>query len=112
MERLSELKPRLRVSSPARRGEVVEVRTLVSHPMETGYRRDTVGARIPRNVLTALVCTYGDREVFRVHLHPAIAANPYIAFSLRAERSGSVHARWEKDGVVLAETSAMLEVTE
>jgi len=106
------LKPRLKVESPAQRGDVVEVRTLVSHPMETGYRRALDGARISRDVLTTMVCTYLGEEVFRAHLHPAIAANPYIAFQLRAASSGPVHVRWEKDGAIVAEATGVLEVTE
>ena len=109
---MDELKPRLRVPATAKRGDIVEIRTLVSHPMETGYRRDTAGKPLPRDTLTALSCTYGDEEVFRAELHPAIAANPYIAFTLRAERSGLVKVTWEKDSVVVAEASAALEVVE
>jgi sulfur-oxidizing protein SoxZ len=109
---VDELKPRLRVPATAKRGDIVEIRTLVSHPMETGYRRDTAGKALPRDTLTALSCTYGDEEVFRAELHPAIAANPYIAFTLRADRSGPVNVAWEKDSVVVAEASAPLEVVE
>ena len=58
----------------ARRGEIIEIKTLISHPMETGYRRSQLGTRIPRDIIRLFVCTYNGAEVFRAALHPAIAA--------------------------------------
>jgi sulfur-oxidizing protein SoxZ len=110
MDRLTALQPRVRVPATARAGEIVEVRTLVSHPMETGFRRDEQGARVPRDILTHLVCEYAGREVFRAELQPAISANPYVAFHFRATVSGAVTVRWEVDGTVVAERTETIEV--
>ena len=74
----------------AKRGEIVEIKTLISHPMETGYRRTQTGARIPRDIVRLFVCTYNGTEVFRADLHPAIAANPFITFSTVATESGTL----------------------
>ena len=63
------------VPARARRGEIVEIKTLVSHVMETGYRRTQVGGTIPRDIIRLFVCTYNGAEVFRAELHPAISAN-------------------------------------
>ena len=88
------LKTRIAVPERAVRGEVITIKTLVSHPMETGFRRDALGSSIPRNILTEFECLLDGERVFRADLHPAIAANPFMAFRLRAERSGTLSFRW------------------
>ncbi len=68
-----------------RRGEAFEVKTLVAHPMETGHRVDSEGKRIPRNALTRMECRLNGNLAFAADLHPAIAANPYVAFWLKTD---------------------------
>ena len=72
------------ISLPAnpRRGQIIEVKALIAHDMETGFRRTQFGALIARDIVTDFVCMYNGEEVFGAQLHPAIAANPYLAFSL------------------------------
>ena len=82
----------INVPARAKRGEIVEIKTLISHVMETGYRRTQLGAAIPRDIVTRFVCTYNGTEVFRAELHPAIAANPFIAFSTVAVESAMSQA--------------------
>lgn len=96
---------RIRVPELATKGEIIEIRTLVSHPMETGYRRHERGERVPRNIIERFVCTYNGEIVFRADLHPAVAANPYLSFHTRATESGRLELRWEDDRgeVILAE---------
>ena len=99
-----------RISMPAqaRRGEVIEIRTIVGHTMETGFRRTERGALIPRNIIQLFVCTYNGVEVFRAELHPAIAANPYLAFCTVATESGSLEFRWSGDqGFALTEKATL-----
>jgi sulfur-oxidizing protein SoxZ len=96
------------VPARARRGEVIEIKTLVSHAMETGYRRTQLGAAIPRDIIRRFVCTYNGTEIFRAELHPAIAANPFFAFSTVATESGTIAFRWTGDnGFSLAESAAI-----
>lgn len=85
------------VPASAKRGEVIEIRTLAGHEMETGFRRTQTGELIPRNILTAFSCRYNGEEVFRAELHPAIAANPLISFSTVATESGTLEFRWTGD---------------
>src|SRR5260370_2636482 len=80
--------PRVQVPSAAAKGEVFPVKTLISHQMETGLRRDDQGNVIPRKIINRFVCRYNDVVVFAVDLHEAVAANPYIEFYLRAPESG------------------------
>ncbi len=87
----------INVPSRAKRGEIIEVKALISHPMETGYRRSQLGALIPRDIIRLFVCAYNGTEVFRAELHPAIAANPFISFSTVATESGTIAFHWTGD---------------
>ena len=90
---------RVLINLPARaaRGEIIEIKTLIAHPMETGYRLGPTGAAIPRDIINRFVCTYNGEEVFRAELFPAIAANPFIAFSTIATESGELSFSWTDD---------------
>jgi sulfur-oxidizing protein SoxZ len=85
------------VPAKAKRGEAIEIKTLISHPMETGYRHDTNGQPIPRDIIHAFVARYNGEEVFRADLHPAIAANPFITFFTVATESGVIELTWTLD---------------
>ena len=90
--------PRVQVPSAAAKGEVFPVKTLISHQMETGLRRDDQGNVIPRKIINKFTCRYNDVVVFSVDLHEAVAANPFIEFYLRATESGRLAFVWEEDG--------------
>jgi sulfur-oxidizing protein SoxZ len=95
--------PRIRVPSHARQGEVIEIKTLIAHPMESGHRRDTQGQLIPRHIIHTFTCTYNGEEVFRADWHPAVAANPYLTFYTVATESGRLRFEWQDDdGAVYA----------
>ena len=81
----------------AKRGEIIEIKSLIQHPMETGYRLGPTGAAIPRDIINRFECTYNGEEVFRAELFPAIAANPFIAFSTVATESGELAFSWTDD---------------
>ena len=81
----------------ARRGEIIEIKTLIAHPMETGYRVGPAGAAIPRDIINRFLCTYNGEEVFRAELFPAIVANPFIAFFTIATESGEIVFSWTDD---------------
>jgi sulfur-oxidizing protein SoxZ len=88
---------RIQIPPRAKRGEIVEIRVLIQHPMETGYRRDDVGHLIKRNVINALTCRYNGVEVFRADLSSGVAANPYLQFYTVAEASGELEFYWIDD---------------
>jgi len=81
----------------AKRGEIIEIKTLIQHPMETGYRLDSKGAVIPRDIISRFTCAYNGDEVFRAELFSAISANPFIAFSTLATESGELVFSWIDD---------------
>lgn len=100
-------KPRLRVPTEAKKGDIIPIKTLVSHPMETGFRHDENGKIIPRKIINSFVCTFNGREVFRVDLEPAVSANPYFEFFVKVEDSGTFAFAWTDDdgSVTTAEQS-------
>jgi sulfur-oxidizing protein SoxZ len=95
---MSDPRPRIRLSAnevPA--GEIVEVRTLVSHPMESGMRSDGAGSYIPRHIINTFRAEFGGEIVFEAQMEPAIAANPYFEFALRPQVSGTLVLTWIDD---------------
>lgn len=87
----------IQAPASARRGEVVEVRVTIAHPMETGYRPGADGRVLPRDIIRRFSCRYGGELVFSAELFPAIAANPYLSFHVRAEASGTLEFEWQGD---------------
>lgn len=87
----------INVPARATRGQIIEIKTLISHVMETGYRADFSGKTIPRDIINKFVCTYNGTEIFRADLHPAIAANPFLSFYTVATESGVLTFTWTGD---------------
>jgi sulfur-oxidizing protein SoxZ len=100
-------KPRLRVPAEAKKGDVIQIKTLISHPMETGFRKDDGGKIIPREIINRFVCTFGGKEVFSAVLQPGVAANPYFEFTVKVDDSGTFAFSWTDDNgtVTTAESS-------
>lgn len=78
-------------------GEMMEIKALISHVMETGFRPGPDGRIKPRDIITELVCEYDGAIVFRAELHPATSANPFVAFETRATKSGPMSLTWRGD---------------
>ena len=90
--------PRVQVPGTVAKGAAVLIRTLIDHQMETGLRRDGNGKLIPRRIINAFTCRYDSETVFHAELREAVAANPYLEFTLRATRSGRLEFIWNEDG--------------
>jgi sulfur-oxidizing protein SoxZ len=91
-------KPRLKLDKKqAKKGEIVEVKALVSHIMESGQRKDSKGNAIPRKILNKFTCTVNGKQVFAADFQPAVSANPYIQFKFKAMESGPVVLTWTDD---------------
>jgi sulfur-oxidizing protein SoxZ len=102
---------RVRLPARAAKGEVIEIRAMVEHPMDSGFRVDNVGRTIPRHIVESFECTYNGREIFRVHLHPAVSTNPYFLFYAVATESGDLVFTWADDQGGKASHKQRLEVT-
>ncbi len=100
----------INVPKTAKRGEVIDIKTLIAHPMETGYRTGPNGTILPRDIITLFTCAYNGFEVFRAELSPAVAANPFIAFSTVATESGTLEFRWRGDNGFAASATAAIAV--
>lgn len=99
------------VPKTARRGEVIEVRAMIAHPMETGYRQDAQGRPRPRHIIRRFTCAYDGAQVFAADFHPAMSANPFVAFTTLATRSGVLTFSWTDDKGVTATATAEIVVT-
>jgi sulfur-oxidizing protein SoxZ len=94
-------KPRIKLPKEAKKGEIVDIRTLIPHVMETGLRKDDSGRLVPRRIINKFVCTFNDKPVFSVDLETSIAANPYLQFTAKVEESGTFRFAWfDDDGTV------------
>ena len=101
----------IQAPAAAKRGDVIEIRTLIAHPMETGYRAGTEGKVLPRDIIRRFTCRYDGERVFAVDLHPAIAANPYLVFHTVATTSGTLTFTWEGDNGFAQTETRTLTVT-
>ncbi len=102
-------RPRLKLPSEAKKGDIIEIKTLLPHIMESGQRKDKDGKVIPRKIINKFTCTFNGKPVFTADLEPAIAANPYFQFSAKVEESGTFKFSWtDDDGTV---TTAEQKIT-
>ena len=103
--------PRVQVPDNVAMGEVFQVKSLISHRMETGLRQDDKGELIPRKIINKFVCRYNGTQVSSIDLHEAVAANPYFEFYLRATESGRLEFVWEEDGGAVYALAHQLNVS-
>ena len=90
-------RPLINVPERVKRDAIFEIRVLISHPMESGQRRDEYGKQIQRDIIHEFHCSYGGEEVFRAEFFPAISANPFLSFTARAVESGVITLSWTDD---------------
>ncbi len=100
----------IRLPKSVKRGEVFEVKTLIQHPMETGFRAGANGTMIPRDIIEEFLCTYNGVEVFRLKMSSAIAANPFVSFFTTATETGVLFFRWTGDNGFKMEETASITV--
>jgi sulfur-oxidizing protein SoxZ len=91
------IKPRVRVPQNAKSGDIIEIKTLVNHPMESGERRRKDGSKYPRYIINKFTVSYDGEEVFRANWYPAVSKNPFLTFHVVAQRSGTLEFVWVDD---------------
>ena len=103
-------KPRVKAPKKAAAGEIIEIKTLISHKMESGQRKDKEGNVIPRMIINKFTARFNGKEVFSVDILPAISANPFIQFKMKAEESGELEYTWVDDNGEVSTTTTQLTV--
>ncbi len=91
-------------------GEIFEVKVLIAHPMETGFRTGASGRILERDIITDFSCLFENEEVFRAQFSPAIAANPFISFSMRVKKPGTFRFQWRGDHGFEADEERQVEL--
>lgn len=104
-------RPRVKLPETIKAGDVIEVRTLINHVMETGNRKDKDGFVVPRNIIHSFVATFAGEEVFRAELRSGISANPFLAFHVRVPASGDLELTWLDDSGTRTVEKVRVEVT-
>lgn len=98
---MANAKPRVKAPKTAAAGEVVTIKTLISHPMESGQRKNKDGSPIPRQIINKFTATFNGETVFSADLEPSVSANPYIEFDLKVPGTGTLAMEWiDDDGSV------------
>ena len=101
-------KPRVKMPNEAKLGEIIVIKTLITHPMESGLRKDVDGNLIARRILNRFTCSFDGALVFACDFEPGVAANPFVQFSVRAEKDGVYRFAWsDDDGSVLTADQPM-----
>lgn len=89
--------PRVRVPAQAKSGELIEIKTLISHEMESGQRKDAAGKIVPRKIINKFIAAFNGKTVFEAEWNPAISANPYQSFFYKASETGEFTFTWKDD---------------
>lgn len=105
------LNPRIKLPDKVKAGDLIQVKTLIAHVMETGQRRDADGKPIPRKIINSFTATFAGREVFSADLHPGISANPYLSFFMKVPGPGEFEFVWVEDGGARVVEKQKLNVT-
>jgi sulfur-oxidizing protein SoxZ len=101
---------RLKVPKKAKKGDIITVKSLIKHKMETGQRKGKDGKPIPRKIINKVTATYNGAEVFSADWHPAVSANPFLSFKVRATESGTIELKWTDDNGKVVSQSAKITV--
>ncbi len=108
---MAKIKPRVKVPKSAEVGEVVTIKTLISHPMESGQRKDKkTGEMIPRNIVNTFSVTFNGEPVFEAAVEPAVSANPYFEFQMRVPEAGELAFKWVADDGEVYEISKTIKI--
>ena len=101
----SGVKPRVKVPKTAAAGDAITIKTLISHPMESGQRKDREGNVIPRSIINRFTCEFNGENVIDVAIEPAVSTNPYFEFQATVPEAGEFKFTWyDDDGSVYEET--------
>ena len=101
---------RLRVPTTAKKGDIVDIKSLISHPMASGFTKDSAGKTIARDIINTFTCSFNGKQIFAMKMEPAISANPYISFPVKVDQSGTFDFKWVDDNGQTYTDSAKITV--
>lgn len=104
------VKPRVKVQKSASTGETIVIKTLISHPMESGQRKGSDGNVIPRSIINRFTCDFNGQNVIDVTLEPAISTNPYFEFEAVVPEAGDFKFTWYDDDGSVYEDSKPITI--
>ncbi len=102
--------PRVRLPATAKQGEIIEIKTLISHDMESGQRKDAEGKTVPRRIINRFEAAFNGKLVFAADWHPSVSANPYQSFFMKVTESGEFAFAWTDDDGSVYKTAAKIAV--
>lgn len=108
---MAKIKPRVKVPKSVTAGEEFVIKSLISHPMESGRRKDSDGAVIPRKIINTFEATFNGEQVILVNIEPAVSTNPYFQFSMKIEEAGDLHFKWTDDDGSVYETTKSIALS-
>ena len=94
---MADAKPRVKVPKTAKAGEVITIKTLINHKMESGFRTDKKGEPIPQQIINKFTAEFNGKPVFSADIRPAVSANPYFQFTVKVAESGTFKFTWMDD---------------
>jgi sulfur-oxidizing protein SoxZ len=103
-------KPRVKVPKSAKAGEVVTIKSLISHAMESGQRKDAAGKLIPRSIINRFTCDFNGVNAIDITIEPAVSTNPYFEFDVLVDKAGEFKFTWFDDDGSVYEDSKTIEV--
>jgi sulfur-oxidizing protein SoxZ len=106
----NDAKPRVKVPKSAKAGDVITIKALISHKMESGQRKDAEGKLIPRSIINRFTCDLGGVNVIDVTVEPAVSTNPYFEFDAKVEGSGEMKFTWYDDDGSVYEDAKTIEI--
>lgn len=104
-------KPRVKVPKSAAAGDIITIKTLISHKMESGQRKDEEGNTIPRSIINSFKCEFNGNPIFSCDIDPAISANPYFEFNARVDEAGTFKFTWIDDDGTVTEKEQAIELS-
>ena len=104
-------KPRIKLPKTAKKNDVINIKTLIAHEMETGFRKNKkTGKMIPRNIINKFICRFNGKQIVSADLFPGVSQNPYLSFAVRVKQSGTFDFEWHDDKGGVAKASRSISV--
>ena len=107
---MAKIKPRVKVPKSVAAGEAFTVKTLITHKMESGQRKNKAGEKIPRQIINKFEATFNGENVITIDVEPAVSTNPFFEFQMKVDAAGDLAFKWTDDDGSVYETSKSIAI--